>query len=72
MKTERNRIAEELRAEGRELAENIRADADKQRTIILANATRESERIRGRVMQSPLLLMPMHLIGIQNMTLHVV
>ena len=47
MKTERNRIAEELRAEGRELAENIRADADKQRTIILANATRESERIRG-------------------------
>jgi len=47
MKTERNRIAEELRAEGRELAENIRADADKQRTIILANATRESEKIRG-------------------------
>ena len=47
MKTERNRIAEELRAEGRELAENIRADADRQRTIILANATRESERIRG-------------------------
>jgi len=47
MKTERNRIAEELRAEGRELAENIRADADRQTTIILANATRESERIRG-------------------------
>ena len=47
MKTERNRIAEELRAEGRETAERIRADADKQRTIILANATRESERIRG-------------------------
>ncbi len=47
MKTERNRIAEELRAEGRELAENIRADADRQRTIILANATRESEKIRG-------------------------
>ncbi len=47
MKTERNRIAEELSAEGRELAENIRADADRQRTIILANATRESERIRG-------------------------
>ena len=47
MKTERNRIAEELRAEGRELAEKIRADADKQRTIILANATKESEKIRG-------------------------
>ena len=38
---------EELRAEGRELAEEIKADADKQRTIILANATRESEKIRG-------------------------
>ena len=41
MKTERNRIAEELRAEGRELA-------DKERTIILAEATREAEKIRGQ------------------------
>ena len=48
MKTERNRIAEELRAEGRELAEEIRANADKERTIILAEATREAEKIRGQ------------------------
>ena len=48
MKTERNRIAEELRAEGRELAEEIRANADKDRTIILAEATREAEKIRGQ------------------------
>ena len=47
MKTERNRIAEQLRAEGRETAEKIRADADKQRTIILANATKEAEKVRG-------------------------
>ena len=47
MKTERNRIAEQLRAEGRETAEKIRADSDKQRTIILANATKEAEKIRG-------------------------
>ena len=47
MKTERNRIAEELRAEGRETAERIRADADKRRTIILANATKEEEKTRG-------------------------
>ena len=47
MKTERNRIAEELRAEGRETAERIRADADKRRTIILANATKEAEKTRG-------------------------
>jgi len=47
MKTERNRIAEELRAQGRETAERIRADADKRRTIILANATKEAEKTRG-------------------------
>ena len=47
MKTERNRIAEELRAEGRETAERIRADEDKRRTIILANATKEAEKTRG-------------------------
>ena len=47
MKTERNRIAEELRAEGREEATIIRAEADKKRTVTLANATREAEKIRG-------------------------
>lgn len=47
MKTERNRIAEELRAEGRETAEKIKASADRRRTIILADATRDAERIRG-------------------------
>jgi len=47
MKTERNRIAEELRAQGRETAERIRADADKRRTIILANATKEAEETMG-------------------------
>ena len=47
MKTERNRIAEELRAEGREEATIIRAEPDKKRTVTLANATREAEKIRG-------------------------
>lgn len=47
MRTERQRLARELRARGRELAEGIRADADRQRTVILAEAYRESEQVRG-------------------------
>ncbi|MBR9829262.1 MAG: protease modulator HflC [Oceanospirillales bacterium] len=47
MRTERLRLARELRARGRELAEGIRADADRQRTVILADAFREAETLRG-------------------------
>ena len=47
MRTERQRVASELRAEGREAAERIRADADRQRTEIVANAYRDSELLRG-------------------------
>lgn len=47
MEAERKRIADERRAEGRANAEEQRAEADKQRTIILANAYRDSEIIRG-------------------------
>jgi membrane protease subunit HflC len=36
-----------LRAEGEEEFERIRADADRQRTVILAEAYRDAERIRG-------------------------
>ncbi|MCP4598770.1 protease modulator HflC [Neptuniibacter sp.] len=47
MRTEREREARELRSRGKELAEGIRADADRQKTIIEAEAYRESERLRG-------------------------
>ncbi len=47
MNTERERLARELRSEGNELAEGIRADADRRRTILLAEAYRDAERIRG-------------------------
>lgn len=47
MRTERQRVANELRAEGREAAERIRADADRQRTEIVANAYRDAEKLRG-------------------------
>ena len=47
MRSERERIAKEYRSQGREAGEKIRADADKQRTIIVSNAYRDSEKIRG-------------------------
>lgn len=47
MRTERERVARELRAQGEEAAERIRADADRQRTEILATAYKEAELIRG-------------------------
>jgi membrane protease subunit HflC len=47
MRTERERLARELRSRGQELAEGIRADADRQSTVILANAYRDSEVTRG-------------------------
>lgn len=47
MEAERERVAKELRSRGAEAAERIRADADRQRTVILAEAYRESEQLRG-------------------------
>lgn len=47
MRTERERLARELRSRGKELAEGIRADADRQKTVIEAEAYRESELARG-------------------------
>jgi len=47
MRSEREREARELRSQGKELAEGIRADADRQRTVVLANAFRDAESIRG-------------------------
>jgi membrane protease subunit HflC len=48
MRQERARVAAELRAEGAENAEQIRADADRQRTVILAEAYRDAEKIKGQ------------------------
>ncbi len=47
MRSEREREARELRSRGKELAEGIRADADRQKTVIEAEAYRESEQLRG-------------------------
>ena len=47
MQAERARVAKEFRSQGAEEAEKIRADADRQRQVLLANAYRKAEQIRG-------------------------
>ncbi len=47
MRTERYRLAEELRAEGKEISNEIRSKAEKEKVIILAEAYKTSEQIRG-------------------------
>ena len=47
MEAERKRVANELRATGNAESEKIRADADKQRQVILAQAYRDAQKIKG-------------------------
>lgn len=47
MRAERARVAKDLRSRGAEAAERIRADADRQRAVTLAEAYRDAERVRG-------------------------
>jgi membrane protease subunit HflC len=47
MEAERKRIANELRSTGAAEAEKIRADADRQREVLLAEAYRDAQRLRG-------------------------
>ncbi|MGH6943892.1 MAG: protease modulator HflC [Geminicoccaceae bacterium] len=48
MQTERGREAKELRAQGAELAQRIRARADRERRVIIAEAKKEGQIIRGQ------------------------
>ena len=47
MTAERKRVANELRSTGAAEGEKIRADADKQREVILAEAYRDAQRLKG-------------------------
>ena len=47
MESERKRVANELRSTGFAEAEKIRADAERQREVILADAYREAQKIKG-------------------------
>ncbi|HJL93030.1 MAG TPA: protease modulator HflC, partial [Woeseiaceae bacterium] len=48
MREERGRIAAERRAQGMEVSEEKKSTADKERTIIIANANKESQITRGK------------------------
>ncbi len=47
MRTERERIAMEYRSEGKEEATKIRAETDKEKTILVAQAYKEEQIVRG-------------------------
>lgn len=47
MQSERQQVANELRSKGGAEAEKIRADADRQREVIVAEAYRDSQKIKG-------------------------
>ena len=47
MKSERERVASQLRAEGAEAAGRIRADAERDRTVLLAEARATADKLRG-------------------------
>lgn len=47
MEAERERVAREFRSQGAEAAERIRADADRQRVVTMANAFKDAEILRG-------------------------
>lgn len=47
MQTERQREAAEIRAQGEEAARRVRANADRQVTVLIAEAKRDGEKLRG-------------------------
>lgn len=47
MEAERTRVANDLRSQGAAIAEQIRADADRQRVVIIAEANREAQKLMG-------------------------
>lgn len=47
MEAERKRVANELRSQGSAEAEKIRADADRQREVIIAEAYRDAQKVKG-------------------------
>jgi modulator of FtsH protease HflC len=47
MRAERTKLANELRSTGKEAGEKIRADADRQRQVLIADAHRDAAKVRG-------------------------
>jgi membrane protease subunit HflC len=47
MQSERQQVANELRSKGQAEGERVRADADRQREVTVANAYRDAQKIKG-------------------------
>jgi membrane protease subunit HflC len=47
MQSEREQQAAQYRAEGAEAAQTVRANAERERTVILAEAQRDAQKVRG-------------------------
>ena len=47
MRSERQQQAAQYRGEGAEAAQTVRANADRERTVILADAQRDAQKVRG-------------------------
>jgi modulator of FtsH protease HflC len=47
MRTQREQEAREIRAEGAEIAQRIKANADREKTVLIANAKKDAEILRG-------------------------
>jgi membrane protease subunit HflC len=47
MESERKQVANELRSQGAADGEKIRADADRQREVIIAEAYRDAQKVKG-------------------------
>lgn len=54
MQSERERVAREARAEGAEVAQRVRAGAERERTVLLAEAQAQSDVLRGQGEQEAL------------------
>jgi membrane protease subunit HflC len=54
MQSERERVAREARAEGAEVAQRVRAGAERERTVLLAEAQAQSDILRGQGEQEAL------------------
>ena len=72
MSSEREKEAQEYRSKGQEMAEGIRANADRQTRVIMADAYREAEMIRGEVMRKRLKSMLLPTLRTVNSTLSTV
>ena len=67
MEAERKRVASEERSKGAAEAEKIKADADRQRTVVLAEAYRDAQNIKGSATLKLTNFTPKHLAKIRSL-----